>query len=45
MPTPTTIPSSGPIDGVESVSGRTVVKVDDALASSSSGFAAVALRV
>ena len=28
MPTPTTMPSSGPIDGVESVSGLTVVKVD-----------------
>src|SRR5688500_17943486 len=45
MPTPTTMPSSGPIDGVERVSGVTVVKVAVASASSSSAFVAVAVRV
>jgi hypothetical protein len=45
MPTPTTVPSSGPIDGVETASGVTVVKVEVAVASSSSAFVAEAVRV
>ena len=45
MPTPTVMPSSGPMEGVETVSGVTVVKVDVAVASSSSAFVAVAVRV
>ena len=39
------MPSSGPIDGVDTVVGVTVVNVDDALASSSAAFAAMAVKV
>src|SRR3954463_8186671 len=45
MPTPTVMPLSGPMDGVETEAGVTVVKVDDALVSSSAEFFAVAVRV
>ena len=45
MPTPTAMPSSGPIDGVETVVGVTVVNVADAVASSSSAFVATAVSV
>src|SRR3954466_15377046 len=45
MPTPRVMPPSGPIDGVETLAGVTVVKVEEALASSSAVFFAVADRV
>src|SRR5829696_9120413 len=45
MPTPTVCPSSGPMDGVDSVPGVTVVKVEDAVTSSSSSFIAEAVSV
>src|SRR5215218_1551788 len=45
MPTPTVMPSSGPMDGVETAPGATVVKVDLAVAGSSSAFSAVAVSV
>ena len=45
MPTPTVMPSSGPIDGVDRVGGVTVVKVVSAFASSSAALVAVAVTV
>ena len=45
MPTPTVCPSSGPMDGVETAAGVTVVNVEVAVASSSSAFSAVAVSV
>src|SRR3954464_7052119 len=45
MPTPTVVPGSGPIDGVDSAAGVTVVKVDDAVAFLSSALVAVAFTV
>src|SRR6476620_945642 len=45
MPTPTVVPSSGPMDGVETAAGLTVVKVEEALVLSPAEFFAVAVRV
>ena len=45
MPTPTVVPSSGPIEGVESVVGSTVLKDVDAVVPASDGPAAVAVTV
>src|SRR4051794_20068329 len=43
MPTPTVVPSRGPMLGVDSVVGVTVVNVEVEVVSSSSSFAAVAV--
>src|SRR3954447_6918866 len=45
MPTPTVIPLSGPIDGVDSVDGVTVLNVDEAVVALSAVFFAVAVSV
>ena len=45
MPTPTVMPSSGPIEGVDTAAGVTVVNVEDAVASSSSALVAEAVTV
>src|SRR3954468_15032164 len=45
MPTPTVVPVSGPIDGVDSVDGVTVVNVDEAVVALSAVFFAVAVSV
>src|SRR5690349_4960706 len=45
MPTPTVMPSSGPIEGVDTFAGLTVVKVEAALVSWSAVFFAFAVIV